>query len=91
MNLDTSREAFTAALAAWGEPWPEYHDGQGFSSPLAASFAIPRVPHWAVINAHGKVVYLGTNHRSFLEVASRALRQVRGVEEEEPKKAQTDQ
>ena len=82
VNLDTSRELFDAAIAAWGTPWPELHDGQSFRSPLAEAFAIPRVPQWVVIEASGgRVVHIGADYDRFLAAASRELRRARGVEE----------
>ena len=82
VNLDTSRELFEAAIAAWGTPWPELHDGQGFRTPLAEAFAIPRVPQWVVIEASGgRVVHIGPDYERFLKAATRELRRVRGLEE----------
>ncbi len=82
VNLDTSRELFDSAIAAWGTPWPELHDGQGFRTPLAEAFAIPRVPQWVVIEASGgRVVHIGADYDRFLAAASRELRRARGLAE----------
>ncbi len=82
VNLDTTREPFDAAIAVWDTPWPELHDGQGFRTPLAEVFAIPRAPHWVVIEASGgRVVYIGSDFDRFLAIASQELRRVRGISE----------
>jgi hypothetical protein len=79
VNLDTDREAFEAAVAAWGTPWPQCCDGRGFRTPLAEAFGVPRVPQWVVIAAGGRVVYIGADFDAFLAAASEELRRVRGV------------
>jgi hypothetical protein len=82
VNLDATREPFDAAIAVLGTPWPELHDGRGFRTPLAEAFAIPRAPHWVVIQgAGGHVVYIGSDFERFLAIASHELRRVRGVVE----------
>jgi len=79
INLDHAKETFDRALEEWGRPWPEYWEGKGFATSIAEAFAIPRVPHWGVIGADGRVRYIGAHHPTFLEAASLELRRVRGV------------
>ena len=77
INLDPTREIFESTLKAWGRPWPELYGEASFRSPVVKAFAIPRSPHWVVIDPEGRVVFLGARTNAFLRAASQELRQVR--------------
>jgi hypothetical protein len=82
VNLDRDRGTFEAAVKEWRLSWPQHHDGKGFDSPLVSLFGIPRLPHWAVVDPEGKILYLGADRQRFFEVATAALRRLRGAGQE---------
>ncbi|MBN1442970.1 MAG: hypothetical protein JXA90_09680 [Planctomycetes bacterium] len=75
--LDRDPAPLREAVERWEIPWPQLHDGQGFDTPLARLFAIPSAPHYAVIDADGRQVYLGVLRDEFLPAAAGALKALR--------------
>lgn len=71
VNLDGERASFEEALKGWTHQvsvdgkaqkqpiitWPQFHDGQGFDSPLVRSFGIPRLPLDLLIGPEGQLAY----------------------------------
>jgi hypothetical protein len=79
VSLDSRRADFEAAMRDWGLPWPQHHDGLGFETPLAGLFAIPTVPHWAVVSPEGKVAFLGADDEdAFRRALSGELQRLTG-------------
>src|SRR5690606_14048151 len=77
INLDSDRELFKAAVDRWKLQSPQRHDGRGFETPLARAFAIPRAPHYVVIDAKWRVQYYGDIPEHVLQAGSTALRELR--------------
>jgi hypothetical protein len=73
VNLDPDRAMYETARAAWELPWPQVYDGEAFRSPLATAFAIPQVPHRALIDPQGRLAYLGADDRAFRAALKAAL------------------
>jgi len=85
VNLDANEESFQKAVKEWKIPWPQAWSKNRFDAPLPTAFAIPRLPHWAVIDPEGGLVYLGGNRKSFYKEVTRALRAHRVKLEGSPK------
>ncbi len=77
VNLDRSAETFETGVADWAVRWPQFHAAEGFDSDIASAYAIPRTPHWAVIDVKGKLSYLGGRYAEFTQHATVALQGVR--------------
>ncbi len=60
VNLDRNLEIFEAAVQNWAFSCPQHHDGRAFSCCLARAFGIPRLPHWFLMGADGRIRYQGT-------------------------------
>ena len=73
INLDKDRARFEEARSAWEIPWPQLHDGKGFSTPLAELFAIPRLPHRVVISTEGRLVFIGAEFEPFADAVNSQL------------------
>jgi tetratricopeptide (TPR) repeat protein len=73
VNLDSRRDDFEGALERLRVTWPQHHDGKGFRTPLAEVFAVPRSPHWLVVDRNGKIAYLGGDSEAFFAKATAAL------------------
>jgi hypothetical protein len=77
VSLDREKKDFEAAVAEWGIEWPQHHDGQGFRTPLAEIFAVPRSPHRAILNPDGRLVYLGADDQKTFQALNTELRRLR--------------
>ena len=87
VNLDTDPVLFHRARAQWRLPWPQCHEGAGFESTVAQGFAIPRVPHWAVLSPAGNLVALTGNRDAFSSRFTAEMERLRSHEGDKARRA----
>ncbi|WP_165229816.1 TlpA disulfide reductase family protein [Aquisphaera insulae] len=60
---DEGREKMAAFVAKNGLPWPQYHDGKAWESPLVERLGVTAIPALVVIDRAGKIAELDAHDR----------------------------